>query len=73
MFVLSQITYGNMASIFLSHFHEYNKNEIHICRLLGYIESFYVLPHLVQRIGPYLLQKRRLFFLTFLPDLLMTT
>jgi hypothetical protein len=28
MSVLPQITYGNMALIFLSHFHGYNKNEI---------------------------------------------
>jgi hypothetical protein len=28
MFVLPQITYGNMALIFLSHFHGYNENEI---------------------------------------------
>jgi hypothetical protein len=28
MFVLSQIVYGNMALIFPSHFHGYNKNEI---------------------------------------------
>jgi hypothetical protein len=26
--VIPQITYGNMALIFLSHFHGYNKNEI---------------------------------------------
>jgi hypothetical protein len=26
--VLPQITYGNMAEIFLSYFHEHNKNEI---------------------------------------------
>jgi hypothetical protein len=26
--VVPQITYGNMALIFLSHFHGYNKNEI---------------------------------------------
>jgi hypothetical protein len=28
MSVLPQITYGNMALIFLSHFQGYNKNEI---------------------------------------------
>jgi hypothetical protein len=28
MSVLPQITYGNMALIFLSYFHGYNKNEI---------------------------------------------
>jgi hypothetical protein len=28
MSILPQITYGNMALIFLSHFHGYNKNEI---------------------------------------------
>jgi hypothetical protein len=28
MSVLPQITYGNMALIFLPHFHGYNKNEI---------------------------------------------
>jgi hypothetical protein len=28
MSVLSQITYGNIALIVLSYFHEYNKNEI---------------------------------------------
>jgi hypothetical protein len=30
MSVLPQITYGNVALIFLSYFHEYNKNEIFI-------------------------------------------
>jgi hypothetical protein len=39
MFVLPQIPCGNMALIFPSHFHGYNKNEI-ICRLLGCIECF---------------------------------
>jgi hypothetical protein len=28
MSVLTQITYGNTALIFLSHFHGYNKNEL---------------------------------------------
>jgi hypothetical protein len=32
MFVLSQIVYGNMALIFRSHFHGYNKNEIFAAR-----------------------------------------
>jgi hypothetical protein len=30
MSVLPQITYGNMALIFLSYFHGYNKNEIFV-------------------------------------------
>jgi hypothetical protein len=32
MFDLSQITYGNIALIFPSHFHGYNKNEIFAAR-----------------------------------------
>jgi hypothetical protein len=39
MSILSQITYDNMALIFLSYFHGYNKNEI-FCTLLGHMECF---------------------------------
>jgi hypothetical protein len=42
---LPQITYGNMALIFLSHFHGYNKNEIYA----DYWDTecfFLMLPHL---------------------------
>jgi hypothetical protein len=56
MSVLPQITYGNTALIFVHYFLGYHKNEIHICRLLGYIECFQMLPHLVLQIDPYLLQ-----------------
>jgi hypothetical protein len=38
--VLPQITYGNMALIFLSHFHEHNKNEIFAGYWDTYVECF---------------------------------
>jgi hypothetical protein len=38
-YVLPQITYGNMALIFLSYFDGYNKNEI-FADYLGYVEIF---------------------------------
>jgi hypothetical protein len=38
MSILPQITYSNMALIFLSHFHGYNKNEI----FAGYWDTYSV-------------------------------
>jgi hypothetical protein len=74
MSVLLQITYGNMALIFLSHFHGYNKNEI----FAGYwdigIGRMFLNVATFNATSRSILQKLRLiFFKTFLPDILMTT
>jgi hypothetical protein len=58
MSILPQITYGNVALIFFSHFHGYNKNEIFAGywdrRIFLNVATFSVTNRL---------QKRRLIFL----------
>jgi hypothetical protein len=76
MFVfLPQIACGNMALIFPSHFHGYNKNEIFadywdmigMHRMFLNVATFSVTNRSISS------TKKKIFFQTFLPDILMNT
>jgi hypothetical protein len=80
MFVfLPQIACGNMALIFSSHFHGYNKNEIfadcwdHRQHSIGMHRMFLNVATFSVTNRSISSTKKKIFFQTFLPDILMNT